>query len=285
VATPNQFLRIPSTRKLFVLLTLILLLANVPVVNAQVNTNSANGNNNNANVNTSLNANRNGNANADTNANNANASVNQNGNANANSNQANSGTATDLGDQTKSWIFFFLLFLLFAGVIAPFVYAITRAILFSKGTFNNPLGLPDGSLRAMLAFTLVAFLGFYVYANILNPNLKVPEFLLGIVATVVGFYFGSRTTEAGSTAPRRTGTLAGTVKDKNETPAAGASVELSQSGVQKFTQTADLSGKFTFDNIPVGDYDIKASLAGQTSDPVKVKVTTDPAQPVNLKLK
>jgi hypothetical protein len=282
MVTPNQFLRISSTRKFFVLLTLILLLANVTVVNAQVNTNSANGNNSNENVNTNLNANRNSNANTGANAINANASANQNDNANGNQ---NSWAATGLSDTTKSLIFFSL-FLLFAGVVTPFVYAITRAILFSKGTFNNPLGLPDGSLRAMLAFTLVAFLGFYVYASILNPNLKIPEFLLGIVATVVGFYFGSRTTEIGSTAPRRTGSLTGTVKDKNETPAAGASIELSQSGVKKFTQTADINGKFTFDNIPIGDYDIEASLTGQTpSGPVKVKVTTDPAQPVNLKLK
>jgi hypothetical protein len=76
------------------------------------------------------------------------------------------------------------------------------------------------------------------------------------------------------------------VVDKNGSPAAGASVELSQSGIKKFTQNADTNGKYRFENVPVGNYDIQASLTGQTpSDPAKVSVSAGTTQTANLKLK
>src|ERR1044072_8501516 len=132
-------------------------------------------------------------------------------------------------DLTHSGWFFFLITFLFGSVLLTFVYAITRAILFSKATFSSPLGLPDGSLRAMLAFMLVAYLGIYLYASILKmpSEIKIPDSLLGIVATVIGFYFGSRTSEEkgqGSNAPR----VQGTITERGGATAGGASVELSQ---------------------------------------------------------
>jgi hypothetical protein len=81
------------------------------------------------------------------------------------------------------------------------------------------------------------------------------------------------------------GSVEGSVLDNAGSPALGATIELSQTG-KKFTQTADLNGKFKFDNVPIGDYDIQASLTGKTpSDPAKVKVTAGGTQTVNLKLK
>ena len=57
-------------------------------------------------------------------------------------------------------------------------------------------------------------------------------------------------------------------------------------GDKKFTQTADPNGKFDFDNVPIGDYEIQASKTGHTpSDSVKVKVTAEETQTVPLKLK
>jgi hypothetical protein len=174
---------------------------------------------------------------------------------------------------------------MFGLVLIPFAWTIVRAIRFSKSTFNSPLGLPEGSLRAMLAFTLVAFLGFYVLASILSMSeLKPPDFLLGIVATVIGFYFGSRTGEGGAAA--RNGSVEGSVVDKNGSPATGASVALSQSGVKKFTRTADVNGKYRFDSVPLGNYEIQASLSGHNpSDSKKVTVTAGDPQTVDLQLK
>ena len=141
----------------------------------------------------------------------------------------------------------------------------------------------------MLAFLLVAFLGFYVYASVLSlSDFKLPEALLGIIATVIGFYFGSRSVEGAGAGARseQTGSVDGSVLDNNGTPAGGATVDLSQAGVKKLTQPADLSGKFKFDNVPIGDYEIQASKSGHTpSDSAKAKVTTGRTQTVNLKLK
>jgi len=135
----------------------------------------------------------------------------------------------------------------------------------------------------------VAFLGFYVYASVLNiAPFNVPESLLAIIATVIGFYFGSRSAEgagAGATSGR-TGSVEGTVVDNSNSPAAGATIELSQGTNKKLTQKADLNGKFDFDNVPIGDYTIQGSLTGHTpSDSAKVKVTAGGTEKVSLKLK
>ena len=179
--------------------------------------------------------------------------------------------------------------LLFGVLLLGFAATIARVILRSKSSFRSPLGLPEGSLRAMLAFLLVAFLGFYVYASVLSlSDFKLPEALLGIIATVIGFYFGSRSVEGAGAGTRseQTGSVDGAVLDNTGAPAAGATVELSQAGVKKFTQTADRSGKFKFDIVPIGDYEIQASKSGHNpSDSEKVKVTTGRNQTVNLKLK
>ena len=179
--------------------------------------------------------------------------------------------------------------LLFGVLLLGFAATIARVILRSKSSFRSPLGLPEGSLRAMLAFMLVAFLCFHVYASVLTLSpFELPQALLGIIATVIGFYFGSRTVEGAGAVARseQTGAVDGSVLDNAGTPAAGATVDLSQAGIKKFTKTADSGGKFKFNNVPIGEYDIQASKTGQTpSDSAKVKVTTGTTQTVNLKLK
>lgn len=290
MATPNRFLPISSTCKFFALLTLTLLLVNVYVVNAQDNTNSTNGNTGNANVN----ANRNNDANTNTNAN-----ANQNGNVNGNTNRAGSGASESPSPTpcsgmecrrdglAKSGWFIFTIILLFALLLGPFAWIIIRAVKYSSATYRSPLGLPEGSLRAMLAYTLVAFVGFYILASILSFSaFEPPPFLLGIVATVIGFYFGSRTGEDKGAGTRTVGIVQGDVTDKTAAPAGGANVELSQSGGKKLTQKADANGKYKFDNVSAGDYDIQASLTPHMpSDLAKVKVTAGATQTVNLTLK
>lgn len=298
MANPGRLSHAPSARGFFAPLVLALLFVSPLAASAQDSANGANSNN--VNQNSNANSNRNANAN-NANANNANSNRNsnanggQNGNVNSNANQnadnanANATRAAEIQRQgmlVGTWWYPFLVTSIFVVVLGLFAYAIYRSVRFSKSTFNSPLGLPEGSLRAMLAFLLVVFVGFYVYASVLSfSDFQPPQFLLGIVATVVGFYFGSRSAEDKGGAVARTGTVQGNVVDRNGSPAVGATVDLSQAGVSKHTQTADASGAFTFGNVPVGTYNISANLAGQgPSVPAKVTVAAGAPQTVSLKL-
>src|SRR5690242_8658977 len=69
---------------------------------------------------------------------------------------------------SQSWWFRAAVILLFGLVVGIFVYTLYRVIRFSRSSFRNPLGFPVGSFRAMLAFTLVAFLSFYVMTSVLS---------------------------------------------------------------------------------------------------------------------
>jgi hypothetical protein len=287
----NRIAPVHSACKLSVLLALALLFAAACVVNAQDNTNNTN-NSNTGNINAN---NRNNNAAGNTN----------NGNGNTNSNNSNNNSARGDASPTpsptpnaeqmsrqdtisKSYWYPLVVTLIFGAVVLWFASTIVRAIRFSRSTFNSPLGLPEGSLRAMLAFMLVAFLGFYVYAGVLSmsPDFKPPDFLLGIVATVIGFYFGSRTGEDKGTTTSRTGTVSGAVRDKTGAVTPEASVELSQQDGKKLTQKADAKGAYKFDNVPAGDYDVQAALPPHApSDPMKVKVAAGATLKADLTLK
>lgn len=284
------------TRVLFASLALVLLLAAPHAVSAQGNANNANSNNSNQNVNGNRNTNTNANANANTNAN-TNSSTNTNTNANTNVNQ-NTPTPTPIDAQmrqselTKTWWYPLLVTMIFAGLLGLFAYAIYRSVRFSKSTFNSPLGLPEGSLRAMLAFLLVVFVGFYVYASVLSfSDFQPPQFLLGIVATVVGFYFGSRTNETrgGGGAAAQPGAVAGTVKDKAGNPAAGATVELTQANGKVLSEQAANDGTYKIDKVPAGDHQIEAKPApgkpDQPSGKVKVAVEAGETASKDLALK
>jgi hypothetical protein len=271
MTTPGRFLHTFSTRRIFVLLALTLLLVNGRAVNAQGSANAS------ATPNATANATPKATPNATPSA-----SPNATPNTTPTPNQAGQ------ADPTKSGWFFAVVSILFGAVVITFVGVIARAILFSKGTYSSPLGLPEGSLRAVLAFMLVAFLGLYVYAGVLivPTEYKAPEFLLGIVATVIGFYFGSRSGEG--TGAQTTGVIQGIVKDNAGAPAVGAVVELTQSNGKKLTQKADASGKYKFDRLAAGDYNLQAqpSQAGQQpSDVAKVTLTTGATQTVDLALK
>ena len=203
----------PAVKAFTVVTLVVLLLANTYLAIAQ-QTNSSNSNANtvatNSNTNTSANTNTNTNTNTNQNR-------NQNTNTNHNTNEDSSTQSLRAEDRrddlvSSNWFFVIVTFM-FALVLIPFAWTIMRAIRFSKSTFNSPLGLPEGSLRAMLAYTLVTFLGFYILASVLSiSDVKPPDFLLGIVATVIGFYFGSRSSETKAAAAAE-GSVEGSVVD------------------------------------------------------------------------
>lgn len=56
--------------------------------------------------------------------------------------------------------------------------------------FDKPLGLPGGSVRAMLAILIVGASVAYLFIN-----KELPTGLVGVLGAVVGFYFASRKKE------------------------------------------------------------------------------------------
>ncbi len=54
---------------------------------------------------------------------------------------------------------------------------------------KRSLGLPQGSVRALLALIILFLLIFSMVAKTEIPDL--PEWLVGILGTIIGFYFGA----------------------------------------------------------------------------------------------
>lgn len=52
---------------------------------------------------------------------------------------------------------------------------------------QNPLHLPEGSVRALVALTIVGATVVYLFVN-----KSVPTELVGVLGAVVGFYFGQK---------------------------------------------------------------------------------------------
>jgi len=135
---------------------------------------------------------------------------------------------------------------LFGFMLATFVILIYRVIKFSRSSFRTATGFPVGSFRTILAFILVALLAFYVLTSILSiSEFSPPQSLLGIVATVIGFYFGSRSSEEGAVDPGVAGIVRGIVT-AGPVPARGAVVKFRRDdGTEPYIRVTDVEGRFT----------------------------------------
>lgn len=172
-------------------------------------------------------------------------------------------------DKLASYNWYYVLVsLMFFAVLVPFVLAIYRGTSGSPATNNRPLGLPVGSFRSILAYSLVAYLGFYVLTSILSVSLFAPpDFLLGIVATVIGFYFGSRAGGDEETSTK-TGTVRGIVR-QGTFPARGALIRFRRTddNTVPYSRLSDLDGRFELRGAKPGGYIVSASLTGAQPSP------------------
>jgi uncharacterized BrkB/YihY/UPF0761 family membrane protein len=55
--------------------------------------------------------------------------------------------------------------------------------------FKHSLGIPQGSVRAIIALMLLSSLVYSIITGATLPDL--PDWLVGILGTVIGFYFGT----------------------------------------------------------------------------------------------
>jgi len=89
---------------------------------------------------------------------------------------------------------------------------------------------------------------------------------LAAVLSVVGLVFWSGTQTS-------VGTVSGTVKGSAGAPAAGARIQLTARNAAPLIRISDAHGAFSFERVPVADYDINATLAGFKQFTARVKVT------------
>ena len=68
---------------------------------------------------------------------------------------------------------------------------------------KRSLGLPQGSVRALFAFIILFLLIFSMIAKTELPDL--PDWLVGILGTIIGFYFGAAMVPKSPSQPSKPG--------------------------------------------------------------------------------
>jgi Ca-activated chloride channel family protein len=76
-----------------------------------------------------------------------------------------------------------------------------------------------------------------------------------------------------SSTAQSVGTITGTVKDSAGASVPGATIQITSRGSAPLTRVSDANGAFTFERVPVADYDVKATLAGFKQFMTRVKVS------------
>jgi uncharacterized BrkB/YihY/UPF0761 family membrane protein len=88
------------------------------------------------------------------------------------------------------YIIFFVVFVIIV-LWGISVYLLKTKKLTAQEWLKRTLGIPNGSVRALIAFIILFLILCPVIANQKLPDL--PDWLVGILGTVIGFYFGAST--------------------------------------------------------------------------------------------
>ncbi len=81
------------------------------------------------------------------------------------------------------------------------IYFVKTGKLSAHDWSMKSLGLPQGSVRALLAFLLLFSLVFSILTGTTIPDL--PDWMVGILGTVIGFYFGAAMAPKAPTQPSK----------------------------------------------------------------------------------
>jgi len=84
------------------------------------------------------------------------------------------------------------------------IYFVKTGRMKAEDWHLKALGLPQGSVRALLAFLLIFLLIFSHMTNTTLPDL--PDWAVGILGTIVGFYFGAAMRTPAQTSKTEEGT-------------------------------------------------------------------------------
>jgi len=58
--------------------------------------------------------------------------------------------------------------------------------------YNEPLGMPKGSVRAIVTILIVILVGALLIINSVYGGVKIPEWLIAVFSMVIAFYFAKR---------------------------------------------------------------------------------------------
>ena len=84
---------------------------------------------------------------------------------------------------------------IFIGAIIAVLWIISIYFVITKrldagDMWAKSLGLPRGSIRAIVALLFIFFIAYAIFSGDDLPD-KIPDWILGIMGTIIGFYFGS----------------------------------------------------------------------------------------------
>ena len=69
------------------------------------------------------------------------------------------------------------------------IYFVKTGRLSARDWSMKSLGLPQGSVRALLALIILFSLIYYTLTGVTLPD--IPDWMVGILGTIIGFYFGA----------------------------------------------------------------------------------------------
>jgi hypothetical protein len=80
------------------------------------------------------------------------------------------------------------------GIVIALIFflTITGSACSSANWYKHPLGLPAGSVRALIALLFVVMILLLSAKSTGDQNYEPPSWIMGIVGTIIGFYFGDR---------------------------------------------------------------------------------------------
>jgi Ca-activated chloride channel family protein len=109
--------------------------------------------------------------------------------------------------------------------------------------------------------------------------------VLALVLAPVGAHLGGISageTAGGAQSP--VGSIAGTVKDSAGAPVPGATIRIVAQGMSPYSTLSDAKGSFTFQGVPVAEYEVTATLPGFRTFTGKIAVTAKTAARLEIVL-
>ena len=87
-------------------------------------------------------------------------------------------------------IIFVLIGVILFALWATSIYFVVTGRLTAREWWTKSLGLPRGSVRAIIALTFLFLITYCILTGTKLPEV-VPDWFIGILGTIIGFYFGS----------------------------------------------------------------------------------------------